>query len=256
MNARRTLGLCLLCSAMASPSFADVTLKSKASGTGMVAAVGDMTQYIKGLKMRTDQTTGPGRNSSTIIDMTAKQMIMLNHETKEAQVLDMTALSDTLAKAGISDVSTSITPTTQTRQIAGQTCTVYDMKIAVPMAMGPTKMNMVLTGPQCLVKNGPGQAEFMAFYRAAAANGGFLDVNQAKARPAAAKAMTDMYKKMAELGVAFASEMKIGMEGTGQMAEMMAKMATTITTEVTSISTAAVDASLFEVPAGYKITKR
>ena len=34
-----------------------------------------------------------------------------------------------------------------------------------------------------------------------------------------AKAMTDMYRKMSELGVPFATEMKIGMEGEGPMAE-------------------------------------
>ena len=60
--------------------------------------------------------------------------------------------------------------------------------------------------------------------------------------------MTDMYRKMAELGVPFATEMRIGMEGTGPMAEMMKKMGNTITTEVTSVSTAAIDAALFEIP--------
>ena len=88
----------------------------------------------------------------------------------------------------------SITPTAQTRQIAGQPCTVHDLKVAVPMQMGGTQMTMVMSGPQCLVKNGPGQADFAAFYRAASENGGFLDAAQAKTRPATAKAMTDMYQ--------------------------------------------------------------
>jgi len=96
----------------------------------------------------------------------------------------------------------------------------------------------------------------LAFYRAAAESGGFLDATQAKTRPGAAKAMTDMYRKMAELGVPFATEMKIGFEGTGPMAEMMKKMGNTITTEVTSVSTAAVDAAIFEIPADYKVSKR
>jgi len=33
------------------------------------------------------------------------------------------------------------------------------MTLAVPMAMGGTQMTMVMSGPQCLVKNGPGQGE-------------------------------------------------------------------------------------------------
>jgi hypothetical protein len=221
------------------------------------AAAGDTTQYIKGLKIRTDQTTGSGSQTTTIIDMAARQMIVLNHDAKQADVIDMTSLSDTLTKAGVSDITTSITPTTVTRQVAGQTCTVYDLKIAVPMQMGGNiKMTMVMSGPQCLVKNAPGQADYLAFYKAASENGGFFDVAQVKTRPAAAKAMTDMYKKMAELGVPFASEMKVGFEGTGPMADMMKKMGNTVTTEVTSISTSPIAASLFDVPAGYKVNKR
>ncbi len=251
------VGISLLCCAAASPALADVTMKSKGGGTGMVGDMtGGMTQYIKGLKTRTDQTSGKGRLTSTIIDLAAKRMIVLDHDTKEAQITDMAALSDTLAKAGATDISVSITPTAQTRQIAGQTCTVHDLKLAVPMAMGGTQLTMVMSGPQCLVKNGPGQAEYLAFYRAASESGGFLDATQAKTRPAAAKAMTDMYRKMAELGVPFATEMRIGMEGSGPMAEMMKKMANTITTEVTSVSTAAIDAAIFEIPADYKVTKR
>ena len=60
----------LLCCAIASPAFADVTLKSKGSATG--AAVGSMTgdkiEYVKGAKMRTDQTTGAGRKLTTIVN--------------------------------------------------------------------------------------------------------------------------------------------------------------------------------------------
>jgi hypothetical protein len=257
MTPTRLFGIALLCCATASPALADVTLKSKGSGTGMVGAVtGDMTQYVKGLKTRTDQTSGAGKQTSTIIDIAAKQMISLNHDTKEADVIDMTTLSESLGKAGATDIAATITPTTQTRQIAGQTCTVHDLKVSVPMQMGKAQMMMVMSGPQCLVKNGPGQAEFLAFYRAASENGGFLDATQAKTRPAMAKAMTDMYRKMSELGVPFATEMKMSMEAEGPMAEMMKKMATTISTEVTSISTAPIAAAMFEVPAGYKINKR
>jgi hypothetical protein len=257
MNPTRLAGIALLACALASPASADVTLKSKGTGTGMVGGMsGDMTQYIKGMKTRTDQTSGKGRRTSTIIDIATRQMIVLDNDTKEAEVIDMTTLSESLTKVGASDVTTSITPTGQTKKAAGQSCTVYDIKVAVPMQVGPTAMTMVMSGPHCLVKNGPGAADFQAFYRAAAEKGGFFDASQAKTRPAAAKAMTDMYRKMAELGVPFISEMTIGIEGSGPMADMMKKMASTITTEVFEVSTAAIDAAIFEVPAGYKISKR
>ena len=233
MKPTRLFGLSLLCCAIASPARADVTLKSKGSGTGMVGAVsGDMTQYVKGLKIRIDQTTGKGKQTTTIIDVLARQMIVLDHDKKEAD----SHQHDQRRGVAREEWRHRISPPpsrrrTQTRQIAGQTCTVYDLKVAVPMQMGNSAMKMVMSGPQCLVKNGPGQADFVAFYRAAAEKGIFLDAAQAKSRPAMAKAMTDMYKQMAELGVPFATEMNIGIdagEAGGPMAEMMKKMNNTI----------------------------
>ena len=185
----------------AAPAAADITLKSKASGKGMVGAIaGDMTQYLKGTRTRTDQTTG-GRQTSTIIDAATQKMIVLDHEKKQAEVIDMTAIGNSMAKAGMADVNVTITPRTETRQIAGTACQVYDLKVVVPMQMGNGGMTMVMSGPQCLAKNAPGHADFMAFYKAASEKGFFLDPNQARAQPAAAKAMADMQRKMAELGV-------------------------------------------------------
>lgn len=240
----------------AAPAAADITLKSKASGKGMVGAIaGDMTQYLKGTRTRTDQTTG-GRQTSTIIDAATQKMIVLDHEKKQAEVIDMTAIGNSMAKAGMADVNVTITPRTETRQIAGTACQVYDLKVVVPMQMGNGGMTMVMSGPQCLAKNAPGHADFMAFYKAASEKGFFLDPNQARAQPAAAKAMADMQRKMAELGVPLATEITIAMEASGPMAEMMKKMGNTITTEVTAISTAAIPDAMFDVPADYRVTKR
>jgi hypothetical protein len=259
MRSARSFVLALLSIAVASPVMADVTLKQKAGGTGLgaAAAAGEMTQYVKGLKIRTDQMMS-GKMTSTVMDASLKQMVVLDHAAKEANVYDMTKVAESLAKVPVSEIKTSIVPTGKTREVAGSTCTVYDVKVAVPMQMGDNSVAIVLSGPYCLVKNGPGQADFSAFYRAAAENGFILgDPRQAKAQPAQSKAMTEMYRKMSELGVPFATETNITFEGSGPMAAMMGKMGTqTMTTEVTSVSTAPIADSVFEVPAGYKLNRR
>jgi hypothetical protein len=258
MKSTCPLVVALACAVVSAPAFADVTLKQKTGGNGIgVAAAGESTQYVKGLRLRTDQSID-GKTTSTIIDAVGKRMITLNHEKKEADVYDMTKLGESLSKMPISEIKTSVTPTGQTRQIAQSTCTVHDIKVEVPMQMGGGAMSIVMAGPYCLVKNGPGQAEYTAFYRAAAENNFmFGDPRQAKAQPAQAKAMTEMYRKMSELGVPFATEMNITFAGDGPMAAMMSKMGNqSITTEVTSVSTASIADSLFEIPEGYKVNKR
>jgi hypothetical protein len=249
--------MALVCAAMVQPAFADVTMKQKTSGKGMgAAAAGETTQYVKGLKIRTDQSVG-GKITSTIIDVVGKRMINLNPEKKEADVYDMTKIGESLEKFPLSDIKASVTPTGQTRQIAGATCTVHEVKVEVPMPMG-NGVTMVMSGPHCLVKNGPGQADFAAVYQAIA-QGGFIfgDPRQAKAQPGMAKAMTDMYKRMSELGVPFASEMNISFAGDNPMAAMMSKMGNqSMMSEVMSVATGPVADSLFEIPEGYKINKR
>lgn len=256
MNSRLCCALALSL-AFASPAVADVTTKQKMGGKGMGGMMsGESTQYVKGVKMRTDQTVS-GKATTTIIDAGAKQMTVIDHAKREAEVIDMSTLAGSMAKVPISEIKTTINPTGQTKQIAGSTCTVYDVKVTVPMQMGNDGITISMAGPYCLVKNGPGYADYAALYKAIAENGFLGDPRQAKAQPAQAKAMTEMYRKMAELGVPFATEMNITFEGSGPMAAMMSKMGgNTITSEVTSISTDAIADSVFEVPAGYKLNKR
>jgi hypothetical protein len=253
MNVIRFIAPALVCVATASPAFGDVTLKSKMSGAGMS---GETTQQFKGSKLRIDQIMGPGRQVTTIIDAGLRQMISVDHQSKQAEVIDMATIGQAMEKIGATDIKSSVTPTGQTRQIAGSTCAVYDVQLTVPIQVASQTMTMVLSGPQCIVKNGPGHAEILAFYKAASDKGFFFDAAQAKANPAAAKAMAEMQKKMADLGVPFATETKIGMQVDGPMAEMMKKMGSTFSTEVTSVSTAPVPDSQFEIPAGYKVNKR
>jgi hypothetical protein len=243
--------------ALSAPAAADITTKQKTGGKGMGGAMsGESTQYIKGTKMRTDQTIG-GKATTTIIDAGARQMIVLDHGKREAEVYDMATFAKSLEKIPVSEIKSSMTPTGQTRQIAGSTCTVYDVKVSVPMQVGSDGMSISMAGPYCLVKNGPGQADYTALYKAIADSGFLGDPRAAKVQPAQAKAMTEMYRKMAELGVPFATEMNIGFEGSGPAAAIMSKMGgNSMTSEVTSVSLDAIADSVFEIPAGYKVNKR
>lgn len=244
----------------ATPASAQVTLTQNTSGTGMGQNMsGDTVQYIKGAKMRTDQTMG-GKKTSVIIDADAQQMILLDHGKREATITDMRTISQELAKIEASDITATITPTSVKRQIAGATCTVHDMDVRVPAKVGPGGDDLIVTmkGPVCLTKSGPGVADYEAFYKAAAEKGLFFtDPRAAKAQPGQAKGMTELYRQMANNGVAYATELSFKFEGKGMMASMMNKMgAMTMKSEVTKVSGAPIDDAMFAVPAGYKTKKQ
>ena len=258
MDRVRVTGMFVLFTAMAAPAAADVTIKEKVSGKGMMAiAGGEATKYIKGARMRVDSAAG-GNETSMLIDVNTQQMIVLNHKRREAEVNDMTKLSAEMAKLPISDIEASITPTKETRQIAGTTCAVHDMQVTVPTTMGTEQMTFVLFGPICVAKNGPGASDVMAFYKAASEKGFiFSDPRTAKAQPGQAKGMAAMYREMAALGVPLSQEMNFKFEGSSPMAAMMSKMGgSSMTTDVVSISTDAIPDSTFQIPEGYKTVKR
>jgi Domain of unknown function (DUF4412) len=251
----RTFTAIALSALLATPVFADVTVNQKTTGKGAIgaAAAGDSVQYLKGSKMRIDQARGDDE-TSVIIDADAQRMISLNHKKKEADIYDMAKMAADMQKIQASDIKASVTPTSQTRQIAGQTCTVHNIEIVIPMAMGNNSMTMVMAGPACLVKDAPGAKDYETFYKTAVEKGLFFsDPRQAKAQPGQAKGLARLYQEMAARGLPYAQEFTMKFQGNDMMAGMMNKVGgATMSTEVTSVTTGPLADSLFEIPAGYK----
>jgi Domain of unknown function (DUF4412) len=255
---RRTFGVLASVMLVSAPAWADITLTSKMTGK---MAGGDGTIQVvkvKGSKMRTDTTRGNGGDmTSTIFDVEAGKMIVLDHKKKEAMVLDTAAIVETMGKAGTSiDVKADLKPTSEKKQVAGYDCTVYDTNVAVTMSPGEgMNIQMNMTGPACLSSNAPGKAEYEQFYAAAVAKGFFFsDPRMAKAQPGMAKAMAEVSKKWAEAGVPLSSTTTMKFEGGGFMTGMMNKMmGGETTTELTKVDTGAIAETEFATPAGYKV---
>lgn len=256
----RTTLPALLALALASPAWADVTIKQTTTGKGLGMS-GTMagTTYIKGMRMRTDVVTGD-TTRTTVFDLEAQKMYSFDSKKKEADVWDMKAFGDEMAKnVDTSQMKASLTPNGKTKEIAGKTASGYDMEVSVPAAIGGNKemtMTVLLTGPVWIVKGSPGTEDYIAFYKAAIERGWiFSDPRAAKASPGQAKTMAEMYRKFAETGgVAYEQEMQMKMSGGGPMGALMGKMGgMSSTTTVQSIETGALADTLFAPPADYKL---
>jgi hypothetical protein len=196
------------------------------------------TEFRKGLKWRMDSTYDGG-SVSTIYDLGTGRVATLWPNAKRAYLSDSKQELESFAKRGFPATKVSIMPTGQSRQIAGSTCTVHRVKASYAyseMERTPA-MTMVMEGSICVVKNGPGQADFSAFYRASSESVWVLE------------------RQMAELGVLFATQLTTSVGGDTPMGEMM-KAIDTHTTEVSSVSTAPIPDSMFEIPADYEVIKR
>jgi hypothetical protein len=264
----RTVWAALVAVAVASPTAADVTIKQTTTGKGLGMS-GTMagTAYIKGMKMRSDVVTGD-TTRTTIFDLDGHKMYSFDSKKKEADVWDMAAFASELSKSvDSSAMKTSLKPNGQTKQLAGQTAAGFDLEISMPASMAGSKelsMLVTMTGPTWIVKNAPGTPDFLRFYKAAAEKGWVLsDPRAAKGAPGQARAMTEMYRQLAEAGgVPYETDIQIKMSSNGggsgnPLGGLLARMGNMSTaTTVQSVETGALADDLFAPPAGYKLNQK
>jgi len=253
----------VLALALAAPVRADVTLHQTTGGKGMgMSGDAKAVTRIKGNKMRTDTTLGD-KTHTMIFDVDAQKLYVFDSQKKEVDVWDMAAFEAEIGKAvDVSGAKASINPNGQTRQIAGHSAAGYDIEVSMNSAMGGSKdmtMTVTLAGPAWIVKNAPGSADYARFYKAAADKGWiFSDPRGAKAQPGQAKAMAEMYRRMAEIGgIPYQTDMQIKMSGSGPMAAVFSKMGNmSMTTTVDSVETGSLADNLFAPPDGYKVNQK
>ncbi len=249
--------------ALAVPLLGDVTIKQTTTGKGMgVAAAGVTTTYIKGMKMRTE-VEARGTVMTTIFDVENQKMYIFDSKKKNADVWDMQAFSQEMAKSvQTGEIKTSVKPNGEKKELAGKTAAGYDLETSVPATIGGEggmAMTVTLRGPMWIVKGAPGTEDYMAFYKGAAEKGWiFSDPRAAKGSPGQAKATAEMYRLLASTGgVPYETEMTISIAGEGPMASVMARMGgMSMTSTVQSVDTTALDDALFAPPAGYKLVPK
>jgi hypothetical protein len=208
--------------------------------------------------MRSDAVVG-NRTQTTIFDLDAQKMYVFDSKKKEADVWDMAAFAAQLSQSvDMSAAKASFTPNGQTKPIAGNTATGYDLDVTTQggVAGNPQMMMTIsLSGPVWIVADGPGTADYAGFYSAAVEKGWiFSDPRVATAQPGQAKAMAEMYRQFAAAGIAYESNVQVKLSGSGPMAAMMARMGgASFTTVVDSVDTGALADDLFTPPADYKL---
>ena len=232
---------------MAPPAFADVTVTMSVSITGPMAANGTIVSSLKGAKARSDAKM-MGQDVSILVDAATRQQWMINHTTKQIEPMNpQQALAGMPITFG--DAKVSVTATGQTKEILGRVCQGFNVEASVPMTLGGETLTMKLTGPTWIAKDGPGVAEYRAAQKV------FADVGLSMsplAQGPQGKAMTEVTKALGDAGLVMEQEIRITMEGTGQVAQLMGQMGNmTMTLKVTEIATDPIPDEKFAFPEGY-----
>ena len=253
--------------AFASQATADVTLKQTVNGKGLgFSGQSTGTTYIKGHKMRSDMLLGD-KTQTTVFDLDAQKMFIFDSKKKEADVWDMAAFAAELSKSvDTANMKASLKANGQSKTIAGQKAAGYDLDLSMPATMPGSKemsMTVTMTGPVWIVRNAPGTADYMRFYKTAAEKGWVLsDPRAAKGSPGPARAMTEMYKQLAEAGgIAYETDTQIKMSAASSagnpLGGLLARMGNVSSAStIQSVETGALADDLFAPPAGYKLNSK
>jgi hypothetical protein len=257
---RVLMGAALACGML--PAHADVTINATTAGKASIINVGgDNVTQIKGNRLRTEQAVR-GDPQVLIIDIDGRRFINLDHKKQNAVVTPLDSIGEQLQKVVLPDIGASLERTSEVKKVAGFPCTVHNVNMSFPFNLTGQPgqgmdITMVMSGTVCLSSEVPGLADYQAFYKAAADSGFIFGDPRAAKSPvgaAQARAYAAITRKMAEAGMALESQINISATGGGPMGAMMAGLAkSNITTTVTQVTEGSLEASAFDIPAGYKV---
>jgi hypothetical protein len=269
---KRWLAVTLLVGVCSTPLLADVKVTSTTTLEGPMAAMmggvtPTMVTHIKGYKSRTDIQVGE-QQFSTIIDAQTRQIIMLNSAERTARILtpDSIPAGQPGAAIAMPKVDATVTPTGQSKVIDGTKCDEQAIALTISMAemaagprMSPQAAEMMkdvkvrMGGSAWIAKAGPGVAEYIAFQSASAKQS---LAALTRAMPGAGPMGLDrlMESFSGASGLAYLTELKLEIEGGGEMAGLLKQFGDMkFTNRVTDVSTEPLPDDLFTVPADYKV---
>jgi len=223
-----------------------MTMTMNAGGTAINS---EMHTRIRATKMRTDMRLMQ-QDASVLFDADTKQVLVINHATKEISSPDPGAMAGQLPiPMTFGDAVVSMKPTGETKELLGRLCQGYAVQMTIPMTVNADTITMRMAGTLWVLDKGPGVEEFKALSRAAAESGFSTSF---MAQGPTIKGMVEVQKTMAEAGIPMSQEFSMSLEGTGPAAAMLAQMGNMVMTmAVTSFSTDPIADDAFTEPAGY-----
>lgn len=237
---------------------------------GVAASLGSankpmtMTTRVKGTKSRIDIDVVDTKVSG-IVDLEAKQVTLLNHADKTAQVLSTTAPLPASPDAPMPTINASVKATGQTRTIEGVATDehVLTMTISVSEMSGgqmPPEVQQMLkdvrfaiTGSLWLAKTGPGAEEYLAFQKGAANLSSVL-AGVVMGPSKGVGGLDKLFSALADApGVPYLTEVTMSIDGTGPLVDMLKQQISglKLVQKTTSVSTDTLPDDLFKVPADY-----
>ncbi len=238
------------------PGQADLTLHGRSGIISMNRpSLGQETLYIRNQQLRRD-LNHQGRGLTYLYDLGSREIVVIDHlmrqATRQAMAPPPPPSGPARGRARQDDgIQLDLKASGERRPLQGWQCAEQHLTARVPATLGQESATVVLEGTLWLAAKTREQAEFDRFLRALGNEDFFMGApNLAGAQTLA---INETLRRVLPRGVLCAADIEVRYEGGGRLAELGSRMATRVSLAWDRFSSEAVDASLFAIPAGYRV---
>lgn len=239
-------------------SHADLMLSGNSTASAFNMPLSSQEQIWIGTAQVRRDFTDRGRAYTHLFDLGKKQVVMIDHFTRVAEITSLTALdAATQASAPSDDLKLKLEPTGNISMLQNWTCKEHDFAASVPTVLGNEQTVFNLKGKIWIASGVPEQAEVKALVNAAKKPDFFITIPQlAQVAPAYSRIMNEILRKVVPIGLPCAGEMQASYEGSGPMANLARKLPSKASLRFQQYASEPIKPEMFAIPAGYRLMQK
>ncbi len=248
----------VLCMAWSATGHADLMLSGHSTASAFNMPMSSQEQvWIGNTQVRRD-FTDRGRAYTHLFDLGKKQVAIIDHFTRVAEMHSLITLdSTTQASAPTDELKLKFEPTGNTSKLQNWLCKEHDLSASVPALLGNERTIFHLKGKVWIANDVPEQEEVKGLVSAAKKPDFFLAIPQlAQIAPAYSRVMNEILRKIAPRGLPCAGEMEASYEGNGPMANLARKLPSKASVRFQQFSSEPIKPEMFVIPAGYRLVQK
>ncbi|MFN3593496.1 MAG: hypothetical protein ACK4TK_02275 [Thiobacillaceae bacterium] len=237
------------------PLHADLTLK----GFSQVSALSQPNRsqevlYLKKDRLRRDLIER-GRSYSYLYNLKQRELVFIDHLFRQAEARKIESANPKGAEAA-KPLKLELTPTGRRHELSPWECQEHQLKASLPGQVGQESVTVHLDGQVWLAPNARETRMLEPFVKTLPAQDLFIGVpSQGRAAPTQVQGVNEVLRRVLPKGMLCAFEIQVDYEGAGPMANLARRMATRLSLVYERIVTEDLKDELFEIPAGYQVSR-
>ncbi len=252
------IALVLLLTALVPQARADLAVAGHSTVVVLgMQGVGQEAVWLDKTRLRRD-LIDRGRAYTHLFDLDAKEVTIIDHALRQADVQRLTELDTNLAhQISAKEIKLDIKATGNKRALQKWQCAEHKILLTMPVEVGGDRLEFQLSGQVWLARNTAEQAETATFVKATRTPDFFLSVPAlARASPVYARGLSEAIRRVAPMGLVCSLDVDLRYEGTGRMADLSRKLASHLSVEYDRYETAPIPEGAFVIPTGYRVNRR